>query len=59
MTKERMDQLENMVSRIIIDMDDLWWHSAQGEGAYYDRVDEIAHFIVYSLIGEMSEKKEI
>jgi hypothetical protein len=58
-TKERMDELHEIICNIIIDMDDLHMCELEGPEVYSKRVMTIAHFILYSLIGEMSEKNEI
>jgi hypothetical protein len=58
-TKERMDELHEIICNIIIDMDDLHMRELEGPEVYSKRVMTIAHVILYSLIGEMSEKKEI
>ena len=58
-TKERMDELHKIIYDIIIDMDDLHMCELEGAPAYYERVSSIAHVILYSLIGDTTEKKEI
>ena len=58
-TAERMDELHKIIYDIIIDMDDLHMCELEGAPAYYKRVNTIAHVILYSLIGDMTEKKEI
>ena len=60
MTKERMDELQKLVSDILYDTADLDLVMANyGLEGYRKRIDDIAHFVVYSMIGDMANAGEI
>ena len=64
MTLTRIKELQGMIAEIIDDMED--WSYGNGYGPTEadlkyreDRIQSIAHMILYSLIGEMTLAKEI